>query len=443
MLESKITRGSIEDCLKNLPRGPAGLHTTYDQAMKRIGMDRVVTDSEEYARRAIEWVVYARRPLSCNEFLHAISVEEETSELDERYIPDLETILSFCGGLLTVDKGSDIIRLIHYTAQEYFDQTGTDWFPSGLRNIAQTCVTYLSFDAFGTGPCLSDSGYEARLCKLPLYDYCSRNWGHHVFLVQSELAETVKCFLANPAKVSSSAQPLLALGTFPNYSQQAPRELGGLHLAAFFGLTDLARSLIKDKYDPSVKDCFGQTPLMWAAAYGHEGVMVLLLETGVNVNSSDGKHQTALHLAIWGLHIELVRVLLRWNADTQIQDEQKRTAFGVAAEVGNKDILRLLFQSTCSAISDGEPSDRSLDLEKLLAETIEKGWRDTLESAVWFGRAVEVKALMDADPGLVNHRDCGLQYMLNTAAYNRHDSVLRVLLEAGAHANGVDDLGRI
>ncbi|KAF9891451.1 hypothetical protein FE257_003917 [Aspergillus nanangensis] len=439
MLESKITLGSIEDSLQSLPRGPAGLHATYDQAMKRIGMDHVVNDGEKYARRAIEWVVYARRPLSRNEFLHAISVKEGTNDLDERYIPDLETILSFCGGLLTVDIESDIIRLIHYTTQEYFDQTGVNWFPSGLRNVAQTCITYLSFDTFHAGPCPSDSGYEARLQTKPLYGYCSQNWGHHVFLVLPELANTVKVFLASSAKVSSCAQPLMALGTFPDYSQQAPRELDGLHLAAFFGLKDLVEILLKDGYDASVKDSFGQTPLMWAAENGHESVVVLLLKTGVDINYRDKKYQTALHVAIWGLHIEIVRTLLRWNANTQIQDDQERGAFGVAAEVGSKEILRLLLQSTCPTISDGGCGDGRLDLEKLLTGTMKRGWRGEFGVAVSTGRAVEVKTLLDADPGLGKDR---LQRMLNRAAHNLHESVLRVLLDAGADANGVDDEGK-
>ena len=96
-------------------------------------------------------------------------------ELDEDNIPEIEDMVSVCAGLVTVDKESGIIRLIHYTTQEYFERTQASWFPNAQTDIAKTCVTYLSFDTFETGFCRTDEKFEARLQWNPLYDYAARN----------------------------------------------------------------------------------------------------------------------------------------------------------------------------------------------------------------------------------------------------------------------------
>jgi hypothetical protein len=43
-----------------------------------------------------------------------------------------QTMLCF-EGLVTVDKQSNIIRLVHYTAQEYFERNQSTWFPKVLH----------------------------------------------------------------------------------------------------------------------------------------------------------------------------------------------------------------------------------------------------------------------------------------------------------------------
>lgn len=70
-------------------------------------------------------------------------------------------MVSVCAGLVTVDEQSNIIRLVHYTTQDYFERTWTSWFPNAQTDITEICVTYLLFDAFKTGSCLTDEEFEA------------------------------------------------------------------------------------------------------------------------------------------------------------------------------------------------------------------------------------------------------------------------------------------
>jgi hypothetical protein len=45
------------------------------------------------------------------------------SELDEENLPEIEDMVSVCAGLVTVYEESNIVRLIYYTTQEYFERT--------------------------------------------------------------------------------------------------------------------------------------------------------------------------------------------------------------------------------------------------------------------------------------------------------------------------------
>ncbi|KAE8420583.1 hypothetical protein BDV36DRAFT_249184 [Aspergillus pseudocaelatus] len=144
--------------------------------MQRIeGQD---IDSRKLAQDALSWVNCAIRPLNTLELRYAIAVEAE-SGFDRDNLPYLDDIISVCAGLVTVDEESDVIRLVHYTAQEFFQRTWTRWFSDAHHDIATACVTYLSFDSFKTGPCSTDMEFEARLDAYPFFSYAARNWGHH------------------------------------------------------------------------------------------------------------------------------------------------------------------------------------------------------------------------------------------------------------------------
>jgi hypothetical protein len=86
-----------------------------------------------------------------------------------------------CARLVTVNVKSDVIRLVYYTTQEFFERTQGHWFPNAKIDIAKTCVTYLSFDIFKSSVCASNKKFETRLRLNPLYDYAARHWGHHLW----------------------------------------------------------------------------------------------------------------------------------------------------------------------------------------------------------------------------------------------------------------------
>jgi hypothetical protein len=166
-------------------------------------------NSREVAEQVLAWITCAKRLLTTLELQHALAVEPLTPELDEDNLSDIEDMVSVCAGLVTVDEESGIIRLVHYTTQEYFERTQKRWFPNAKSYIATVCVTYLSFRVFESGFCQTDNEFEKRLRSNYLYDYASHNWGHHAREASTSCQGVIE-FLESKAKVEASSQALFA-----------------------------------------------------------------------------------------------------------------------------------------------------------------------------------------------------------------------------------------
>src|SRR5690242_16367648 len=109
--------------------------------MKRImGHD---PDSKELAMQVLSWITCAKRLLNTSELQHALAVEPNEPGLDKENLPQIEDMVSVCAGLVTIDEESNIIRLVHYTTQEYFKRRQSHWFPNSETDITKICVTYL------------------------------------------------------------------------------------------------------------------------------------------------------------------------------------------------------------------------------------------------------------------------------------------------------------
>lgn len=110
-----------------------------------------------------------------------MAVADEELDLDN--IPDLKDILSVCAGLVTVNEESQIIRLVHYTTQDYLEGIREKWNPNAQRDIASTCLTYLCFKPFRRSSCLSNAEFKSRLKEHKFLDYAAWYWHQHVATV--------------------------------------------------------------------------------------------------------------------------------------------------------------------------------------------------------------------------------------------------------------------
>ena len=92
---------------------------------------------------------------------------------------------------------------------------------------------------------------------------------------------------------------------------------------------------------------YGRTPLSWAAAKGHEGVVKMLLEReDVNPNQGDTKNGwTPLSWAASSEHQAVVKMLSEWKGvPTATPDNKSQTSLSLALPAGHDSALRITLE---------------------------------------------------------------------------------------------------
>lgn len=425
-LTGKRSPKAVRTALRNLPTGSNAYDDAYRDVMDRI--EGQAPGQVELAKQVLSWITCAKRPLTTSELQHALAVEVDEENLDQDNFTQIEDMVLVCAGLVTVNEESGIIRLVHYTAQEYFERTQKQWFPDAMAEIAEICVTYLSFSIFENGPCQSDAEFEESLMSNQLYEYASRNWGHYARGTPVETKRLTLDFLQSESKVSRSSQAMLAAkaNRYRGYSQDVPGQVTGVHLAACFGLRDSIVALLKNGNEPDLKDTHGRTPLSYAAERGYEEVVALLLANeGVDPNSTDSAlGWTPLWYAVAGGQVDVVRLLLgKPVVDPDSQSKYGRTPLSLAAEKGHAAIAELLLQA-----DRVDPNFRDF----------EYGWTP-LSWAAANGHDVIVKLLLDKAGVDPNPKDFEFgRTPLSWAAERGHRAAVKILLEK----NSTDPVSR-
>jgi hypothetical protein len=275
LLTDKLTEKQINIALDNMEKGEEGLDKAYNDTVNRI--ENRGQGIRELAKRTLFWIVCAKRPL----------------------------VVSSCAGLVTVD--SNIIRLVHYTTQEYFQRHGLKSFEDVQRNIiASSCLTYLSYDVFADGY-LEYVDLQSRLRQNAFFKYAAQNWVYHIQDIQESVRDLALKFLMDDGKASASSQVLL--------SYHAPRQFCGMHLVAYsyFGLSDIAVRLLQEK-DTDTKDSFGRTPLSYAVTNGNVRLVELLLAYNVDLYSECRDGWTPFSRAIEGGNAAVIQIILAKGA---------------------------------------------------------------------------------------------------------------------------------
>ncbi|KAJ5892004.1 uncharacterized protein N7473_008232 [Penicillium subrubescens] len=228
---------------------------------------------------------------------------------------------SLCAGLVTIDTQSDVIRLVHYTTQQYFEQTQKLWFPEAETNITKVCITYLSFSVFESGFCQTYGEFEDRLKSNKLFDYAAQNWGHHARISSIEGDEFIWDFLKSQTKISARTQAIMVAEEGDRtYSET---RMTGLNITAYFGLGQSTVALLNGQHSPSLKASYGATPLYYAAVIGHQVVVKLLLDKDADPNSKeDVGGATPLYNAVENGHQEVVKLLLDKDADPNTKEDR-------------------------------------------------------------------------------------------------------------------------
>jgi hypothetical protein len=119
-----------------------------------ITIDRIKEQLKEKAEQAMEvlkWILLAKRQLKVDELLHALSASTGGSYFDWGDLLPSRSLTEWCLGLVTIDTdtdtGTSTIRFVHKSFFEYLNvpQNLDKYFKDGHKEIAKTCLTYMSF----------------------------------------------------------------------------------------------------------------------------------------------------------------------------------------------------------------------------------------------------------------------------------------------------------
>ena len=124
----------------------------------------------------------------------------------------------------------------------------------------------------------------------------------------------------------------------------SPDGFTALHLAAFFGKTEVARRLVQAGADVHVYSAndFHVQPLHSAAAGRHVEICRLLIGAGADVNATQRHGFTPLHSAAQNGDVELVELLLSAGADPSAVTDDGASPADTAEAAGHVDVARRL-----------------------------------------------------------------------------------------------------
>lgn len=276
------------------------LDSAYNAAMQRI--ENQASRDIDLARLILSWIACSKRPLTSLELRHAAAVDIKTESLEEEDLADVDDLVSVCAGLVIVDQESDTVRLVHYTAQEYFDRSWKQWFPDAHVKIVQISITYLNFQVFDTENLLYEffdfitggvpgkftEKIHEQLESFPLCRYAANFWGHHARGTSMERDPLVLNFLQRSSKMSLNIAILYMSDQiiFHELARVYPlgqmkNKMTGLQVAAYFGLLESAIFLIeKDRHFLSKEGNILQRPLIIAVNFGWASLTELLYDKG-------------------------------------------------------------------------------------------------------------------------------------------------------------------
>ncbi|KAK7013936.1 ANK-REP-region domain-containing protein, partial [Favolaschia claudopus] len=458
----QTTVASLQGALTTLP---STLTAAYEVTMARINAQP--EGFQKLAKKTLMWVSKALRPLSVAELCQILAVEPGDTSLRPEKMPDIETILAACAGLVTVDKELSVVRVVHYTAQNWLESQS----PDGHKEIAETSFQYLEFSEFDGLQKLDEEGYSfaayAQYCiehtrmtnsEMGLISqvaqfarkawqwkqlWSSMNWSEQIALWRNgPWPEAKKDFqtliLAAAGNLQTVSQHLLTEGQFDTKHYKC-----ALSLAAYAGHSEIVKLLLNID---AVNAGWG----VYDAIRGEQTEIVkMLLDAGADMNIAGGEYGTVLHAAVNWRSRHIVKMLLAAGADTNIVGGKYGTALHTAVCRESEPIVKMLLDAGADMnIVGGEYGTvlhaavywKSRHIVKMLlaagADTNIVGGKygTALHTAVYRKSKPIVKVLLDdgADVNIV-----GGEYgtALQAAAYGESEPIVKTLLDAGADVN--------
>ncbi|XP_064133207.1 ankyrin repeat and KH domain-containing protein 1 isoform X10 [Loxodonta africana] len=183
------------------------------------------------------------------------------------------------------------------------------------------------------------------------------------------------------------------------------------------GFVDIVKVLLNEGANIEDHNENGHTPLMEAASAGHVEVARVLLDHGAGINTHSNEFkESALTLACYKGHLDMVRFLLAAGADQEHKTDEMHTALMEACMDGHVEVARLLLDSGAQVNMPADSFESPLTLAAC-------------------GGHVELAALLiERGANLEEVNDEGYTPLME-AAREGHEEMVALLLAQGANIN--------
>ena len=385
-----------------------GLGDAYGTTIERIKAQG--GGKSRLGMEALMWISHSERPLKANELCHALAVELGSTDFKSGNVSSISTLVSCCQGLITVDKEVSIVRLVHFTLQEYLS-ANPDIFTTPHSSIAEICLTYLNSEQVKAIP----SNCYPDLSDTPFLKYCSLYWGVHAKRQLSDRARSLALerLQGYDSHVSTRLLSRELKGLYL-WNPVADYRFSGLHLASFFGISKLVAALIEmECCDTNGGDFWGCSPLFWAAGNGHEEVVEILLgRQEVNPDKASNSGKTPLSHAARNGHEGVAKILLGLeDVDPNKTNKDSMTPLLFAAMHGHEGVVEIL-----------------LEREEVNPDKPDRWDKTPLSYAAENGHEGVVKILLGREEVNPDKPDTWDQTPLSYAAQGGHEGVAKILL---------------
>ncbi|KAH7153533.1 hypothetical protein EDB81DRAFT_791537 [Dactylonectria macrodidyma] len=376
------TDEAIRQALANLPKD---LPTTFSRILEQCA-----TLGSDYQRRILELITAACRPLTTNELREALGVVPAETDWDPAHQPnDIYSTLACCGSLLHVDEETLSVKLIHHSVNQFLlsgsegitGQTFT--LEDAHKTMATILITYLNYGVF-------DTQISTRV--VPRVEHGAvPNKVISSVIDSSSIRKIALGLLKSPLPSKIDVSEVLAKES--QHSKSSRTEFFFLlyakvywaqHIIRHFEqdpatITSLGRILDRSVAFLDMRDEYGQTPLLRAAAVGHEAIVRLLIDRGAAVDLEDDEQRTPLIRAATSGHEAVAQILLDHGALINAKNRFGQTALFGAVNEGFTAVVRLLLDAGADAISQSNDGSTPLwwaaqrELEEIVLLLLEEG----------------------------------------------------------------------
>ena len=483
-MDSLTSKMTIRDLRKALKTLPTGLDETYSHAMNRIELQD--QEPRQLAYRTLYWISYAFRPLTVDELRHALGVEPEEPEFDEENLVDEGDLIAVCAGLVTIEPESRMVRMVHYTTQDYFEKIRDSRWPEARRTITATCLAYLSYqnieiqheeyiyhieeatvwqqnkntkaltavagvredppdNSWDYARSAVSSHYSSNGTRLEFYDYAAHYWPKHLKgKLEGELESVALRFLKND-QARCMAMSML------RFWWTARVMYDELCVAVAYDLETICEILVSSHDDAHSEDYVDddriENALIFAGTFGRARIAKMLMDIQKSRNKGDAESPpitrailTGAIEAAWTGNRATVGVLLDFVVDESFENESvSKIASTDGTSIGDDDkviaaLMHYGFEITIPLIA-------AAGNEASLMAALDQGWdieaeedrygKTALIVASEIGRTNIVRLLL-ARGAEADARDHWSETALHYASLNGNFEIVKMLIAAGA-----------